>query len=145
MKKPLLKFAFTGFLFLYCLSKSFAQSTTKEIEDTFFTIYSKDPGKAVEYAFSTNKYFRNLHDDVAKLSKKLKILIFQCGDYCGYELLTEKTAGQNLKMVTYILRYSREPIRFTFFLYKPNDKWQVNDFAFDEDIDKNLRKNSENL
>lgn len=56
----------------------------------------------------------------------------------GFELLSDKSAGQSVRMITYIVKYDREPIRFSFLLYKAKDKWQVNNLSFDEDIDNDL-------
>ncbi|MBS1776286.1 MAG: hypothetical protein JSS64_08415 [Bacteroidetes bacterium] len=131
---------FLFLLFSFGLTKTFGQTTTQEITDKFFTLYSKDPAKAVDYGFSTNKWMDRKLDAVTDLKNKLKNLIDLCGDYCGYEMLSEKTAGQNIKMVTFIVKYDREPIRFTFFFYKPKDKWQLNNFSYDEDIDKDLEE-----
>ena len=77
-------------------------------------------------------------DAVTDMKNKLKNLIALCGEYYGFELLSEKTAGQNIKTVSFILKYDREPIRFTFFFYKPKEKWQLNNLSYDEDIDKDL-------
>jgi len=131
---------FICLLFSFSLTNTFGQTTTKEITDKFFSTYAKEPIKAVEYAFSTNKWFDRQQDGVANLKSKLKNLIDLCGDYYGYELLSEKTAGQSIKMVTYIVKYDREPIRFTFFMYKSKDTWRVNNFSYDEDIDKDLEE-----
>lgn len=128
-------------LFLsFILTNTFGQTTTKEITDKFFSIYSKNPAKAIDYGFSTNKWLDRKIDAVTDLKNKLKNLIDLCGDYYGYELLSEKTAGENIKMVTFIVRYDREPIRFTFFFYKPNGTWRLNNFSYDEDIDKDLEE-----
>ena len=105
MTKQFLRLTFIGLLSLISITKSFGQTiTTKEITDKFFLIYSKDPAKAVDYGFSTNKWLDRKQDDVANLKNKLKNLVDLCGDYYGYELLSEKTAGQNIKMVTFIVR-----------------------------------------
>lgn len=131
---------FISLIFTTCFTKTFGQTKTQEITDKFFSIYSKDPAKAVDYCFSTNKWMDRKLEAITDLKNKLKNLIELCGDYYGYELLSEKTAGQNIKMVTFILKYDREPIRFSFFFYKPKDKWQLNNFSYDEDIDKDLEE-----
>jgi hypothetical protein len=140
MTRQVFKLLFTGLLLLICLTKSFGQSTTTEITNKFFSLYAKDAIKAVDYAFSTNKWFDRQQDGVANLKNKLKNTIDLCGEYYGYELLSEKTAGPSIKMITYIVKYDREPIRFTFFMYKANDTWRVNNFSYDEDIDKDLEE-----
>lgn len=123
-----------------CLAKTFGQATTREITDRFFTLYAKDPAQAIDYAFSTNQWMDRKIDEVANLKNTLKNLVDLCGDYYGYEMLSEKTAGQHIKLVTFIVKYAREPIRFTFFFYKPNDKWQLNNFSYDENIDQDLEE-----
>jgi hypothetical protein len=140
MTKQFLQLTFIGLFSMISIAKSFGQTTTKEITDKFFTIYSKDPAKAVDYGFSTNKWLDRKQDDVANLKNKLKNLVDLCGDYYGYELLSEKTAGQNIKMVSFIVRYDREPIRFTFLFYKPKATWRLNNFSYDEDIDEDLEE-----
>lgn len=122
------------------ITKSTGQTTMKEITDKFFNLYATDPIKAVEYGFSTNKWFERKQDDVSNVKNKLKNLVDLLGDYYGYELLTEKTAGQSSKMVSFIVRYDREPLRFNFLFYKPKDVWQLSKFTFDEGIDKDLEE-----
>jgi len=115
-----------------------AQTTTTLITNKFFKIYSIDPIKAVDFAFSTNKWFEQKQDDVSNLKSKLKNLIDSCGAYCNYEKLTERTAGQSLIVITYLIKYERKPIRFTFTLYKADKFWQVNNFSFDENLGNEL-------
>mgnify|MGYP003402978113 CR=1 FL=1 len=136
----LYKTTFFILLSLTFLTKSQAQTTIKEITDKFFGLYQKDPIKAVEYAFSTNKWFDRNQDGVANLKTKLKNTIDLCGEYYGYELLSEKSAGQSIRMITFIVKYDRQPIRFSFFLYKPKDIWKVNNFSYDENIDDDLEE-----
>ena len=124
----------------FALTESYGQSSTQEITENFFSLYAKDPIKAVEYAFSTNKWFDRNQDGVANLKTKLKNTVDLCGEYYGYELLSEKTAGQSIKMITYIVKYDRQPIRFSFFMYKPKDTWKVNNFSYDENIDTDLEE-----
>ena len=137
MIKPI--FLYLPFLFLHAMISS-AQETPKEIVSRFFAVYEKDPGKAVEFGFSTNKWMDRKQDEIIQVKSKLQNLVDLCGTYYGYELLSEKSAGKNLLMVVYIVRYDREPIRFSFFFYRPKDRWQLNNFSFDEGIDGDLEE-----
>lgn len=133
----------TSIIFLIvcsALTNSSAQTTTKEITEKFFSLYAKDPIKAVEYAFSTNKWFDKNQEGVSNLKNKLKNTIDLCGEYYGYEILSEKTAGECIKMVTFIVKYDRQPIRLSFLMYKPKDIWKVNNFSYDENIDDDLEE-----
>jgi hypothetical protein len=116
MKLQLQKQIIAALAFIFCLTNTFGQTSTKEITDKFFSLYSQDPIKAVEYAFSTNKWFEKNQEGVDNLKTKLKTTIDICGDYYGYEMLSEKTAGQSISMATFIVKYNRQPLRFTFFI-----------------------------
>ena len=117
-----------------------AQVTTKEISDNFFSIYAKDPFKAIDYAFSTNKWMETKVEGISELKNKLKKLTDVCGDYYGYEQISEKTAGSSISAVSFIVKYDRQPFRFIFFFYKVKDTWRVNNFSYDEDIGKDLKE-----
>lgn len=93
----------------------YAQNTETEITVKFFELYKRDPVKAVDYAFSTNKWMERNKDGVDNLKNQLTNTLGLIGDYYGYELITEERVGDNLKYVSYLLRYDRQPLRFTFF------------------------------
>lgn len=127
-----------GLLLTFISNETSGQTTPTEITDKFFSIYSKDPVKAIEYAFSTNKWFDKQQDAIVGLKSKIKNLTDLVGDYYGYELLTEKSAGQSVKIITFVVKYDRQPLRFIFLMYKANDSWRVNNFSFDEDLGDEL-------
>lgn len=126
------------FIALYSSLNASAQHPTQEIIEKFFSIYSKDPIKATEYAFSTNKWFEQNQESVDDLKSKLKEQIDQLGDYYGFEFLSQTKVGSSIRMINYIVKYDRQPIRFTFLFYNPNKKWQLNNFSFDDNIDEEL-------
>ena len=39
-----------------------------------------------------------------------------------------------------MVKYDRQPMRFTFKLYKPNDKWILFSFKIDVDLDDELEQ-----
>lgn len=84
MNKRMTKWTLIGILFMLSLTSVFGQTTSNEITDKFFELYSKDPLKAVDYAFSTNKWFDRQQDGVANLKNKLKNLIDLCGEYLWF-------------------------------------------------------------
>ena len=138
MKKVITILCLTGFLFLSSESKLLAQSTYKEITDAFFAVYAKYPSKAVEYAFGTNKWMLKKPEVVTNVKTQLKTLTELLGDYYGFEPLEENTISASLKEVKFLVRYEREPLQFTFLLYKPKDKWMVENFSFNENMDKEI-------
>lgn len=54
----------------------------------------------------------------------------------------ERNIGNNLKLISYMLRYDRQPMRFTFVLYKPKNKWQVQNLNWDVDLDDEIEESA---
>ena len=119
-----------------------AQTSEKEIPIEFFRIFKTEPMKAMDYAFSTNSWMERNIDGVESVKAKFKDILPLIGDYYGYEMITEKKIGNNLKLISYILKYDRQPIRFTFVLYKPQDKWQVQNLNWDVDLDDEIEESA---
>jgi hypothetical protein len=131
-----------GLMLSLIITETSAQTTPTEITDKFFSIYSKDPIKAVEYAFATNKWVDKKQDAIVGVKNKIKNLTELVGDYYGYELLTVKTAGPSVKIMTFVVKYDREPLRFIFLMYKAKDTWRVNNFSFDEELGDELTESA---
>ncbi len=64
------------------------------------------------------------------------------GKYYGADLLTSKTAGANLIMLTYLVRYDKQPLVFNIMYYKPNNKWHMQNFQYRSSIDEELEEAS---
>ena len=138
MKKVITILCTIAFLIFASESKLLAQNTTKEITDTFFALYAKLPPKAVEYAFSTNKWMLKKPEVVTNVKTQLKTLTDMLGEYYGFEAMEENAVSPSLKEVKFLVKYEREPLQFTFMLYKPKDKWLVENFSFNENLDKEI-------
>jgi hypothetical protein len=140
--KTMIKRLFLTLICASCLTIVRAQTTPNEIVEKFFGMYSKEPLTAVDYIFSTNKWVANKEEGVRDLKNKLKITIEGLGEYCGYEVLAEKTAGANVKLMTFLVKYDRQPLRLTLLFYKPRDKWQLNHFSYGEGLSEELEEAS---
>ena len=121
-----------------------AQATEREITEEFFRLYAIDPLKALDYAFSTNKWMERNKDAVESLKNQYYNLLPLIGNYNGYELISEKSMGENLKLASFMAKYDRQPIRWTFILYKPKDTWQVQNLKFDDKLGSDLEESSKN-
>jgi hypothetical protein len=138
MKKGAVILCTLSFLFAIKNTQLKAQATTKEITDPFFAVYAKYPMKAVDYAFATNKWMLKKPEEVTNVKTQLKTLTDLLGEYYGYDLISETTISPNLKVIKFLVKYDREPIKFTFLLYKPKDKWIVQNFSWNENLDKEI-------
>jgi len=120
---------------------SFGQSNPEDLINTFFKEYLKTPSKAVENIYATNPWTSRIKDAVESLKNEVdKYTLEHVGKYYGFELITKKQFSESLVLYSYMAKYDRQPFRFIFKLYKPNDKWTLYSFAIDTDLDNELEQ-----
>jgi hypothetical protein len=132
--KRLFLIAITFILFQF----SNAQSSKEEITTKFFKEFKEDPSKAYMNLFTFNKWMADKKSVLETSRIKLADLVEQLGEYYGHELITEKKAGESYIIKSFLAKYERQPVRFNFILYKPNDKWMLQNITFDVEIDEEL-------
>jgi len=113
-------------------------STPAEFSKKFFEIYSTQPLDAIDFIFSGEKVSKESKDDITAIKKNLKMTITVAGDFAGYELITEKNVGNSYKLMSYLVKHDKQPIRFVFVYYKPKDKWKISTFQFNTNMDEEL-------
>jgi|GEM_PF-400663 ABC-type amino acid transport substrate-binding protein len=112
------------------------ESTYQGVIDHFFTTYKNDgPEKAIDYIFSTNPYLESNTEQVTTIKLKLATAVAVIGDYYGFDPVIVKELGPSMTVGTYMVRYKRQPIFFTFILYKPDKIWQIQTLRFDDKIE----------
>jgi len=79
-------------------------------------------------------------DAIQNLKSQLGNLQPLVGEYYGFEPITIKSAGKSFVLYSFLVKYDRQPIRFTFEFYKPQDKWRVFSFSFDEELDDEVEE-----
>ena len=138
MKKQIKVIALT-FLILASSNILKAQTTTEEITYEFFTLYENSPEKA--YDFLTRDLL--LKADTQTI-ENLKIQFINNvageGGYFGNERIGEKNIGNSLKMLTFIIKHEKRPIRVSFIFYKLKDKWELKEFNFDGELINELKE-----
>jgi hypothetical protein len=128
---------------LLCSFNVLAQDDTQKIIDRFFEIYNtKSANEAVDYIFSTNKWMNESKDQIENVKFKLNGTLKLLGDYVGYNLITKKTVGDHLSLYTFMVRYDRQPLRFSMLFYKPSDQWKLLNFSYDDSMDEELQEAS---
>ena len=126
---------------LLCSLASSAQDGPQKIIDKFFSLYTtKSPNEAIDYIFSTNKWISNSKDQIENVKFKLNGTLKLIGDYTGHELITKKTVGNHLALYTFMIRYDRQPLRFTMLFYNPKNEWRLQNFSYDDSIDDELEE-----
>ena len=122
-------------------SSLFAQSSPQKLIDTFFATYEKDAGKAVKDLYATNKWNERIKDDIDKVIKTVNgFTESYMGKYYGQELITTKKFAESFVLYSYLVKYDRQPIRFIFKFYKPNDTWVLFSYALDDSLDDEIQE-----
>lgn len=111
--------------------------------DEFFTLYkSKGVDPPLDYLFGTNKWMNNSKEQIEEVKSKLNSTIKQVGEYYGHDLITKKSVGERYWLYSFMLRYDRQPIRFSLLFYKPNDQWRFMNFSYNVKWDDELEEAS---
>lgn len=120
---------------------AFGQSNPEDIINTFFKEYAKTPSKAVEDIYATNPWTSRIKDGIETMKQEVnKYTVDYVGKYYGYELITKKQFSESFILYSYMVKYDRQPMRFIFKLYKPNDKWTLFSFKIDTDLDDEIEQ-----
>ncbi|MNY12503.1 hypothetical protein D3C86_1455890 [compost metagenome] len=127
-------------IFFFQLSHS-QVSSADEIIKNFFTEYSRNPSKAVEKIYQTNMWTMRLTDGIEEMKNEVnKFTVEYIGKYYGNELIVKKQLSDSFILYSYMLKYDRQPIRFIFKLYKPNDKWILFSLKIDDSLDDEIEQ-----
>lgn len=131
-----MKKVFLILVFALSVNVLFAQNTTYQgVVEEFFSLYeNKGPNEAVDFIFSTNKYLESNQDQVTAIKLKLGTAVAVIGEFTGYEPVIVKEIGQSMMQGTYMVKYLRQPLFFTFIMYKPEKYWQIQTLRFDDKL-----------
>lgn len=118
-----------------------AQDDPQKIVDQFFSLYrAKGASEAIDYIFSTNKFMNESKDQIENVKFKLNSTLKVLGKYEGFNLITKKTVGDHLFLYTFIVRYDRQPLRFSLLFYNPSNEWRLYNFSYDDSFDEELKE-----
>lgn len=118
-----------------------AKDNGQPLVDKFFDLYkSSGHEAALKYAFGTNPWMSTRGDEVKNVIFELDKTINLVGNFIGYEEIKSKTVGTRFRTTSYFVYYERQPLRFTFNLYKNNDGWMIWNFQFDTNFDDEIEE-----
>lgn len=116
-----------------------AQATPEELMDGFFAIFEEDVNQAVDYLFATNPMIDPNQPGIKSIKEKFELSRKLLGNYYGYEIISIYHAGDSYVKYIYSLKYERQPVKFITVLYKPKDKWKVQNINFQDDIETEFK------
>lgn len=128
-------------LFFTLSMNTFAQASPQEIINIFFKVYVNNTSKAIDDIYSTNPWTIRIKDAIENMKKEVNgYTTDYVGKYYGYEVITKKQFSESFVLYSYLVRYDRQPMRFTFEFYKPNDKWTLYSFKIDSELDDEIEQ-----
>jgi hypothetical protein len=121
-----------------------AQSSPDDIIKYFFERFKTDGSdKAVEFIFSTNKFYGDTKSIMDDVKVGLKKVIATSGQFIGYETLCKKSAGESLTMNTVMAKFEKGAFTFRIVFYKPYNIWQLENFKINNKMDDELEEASQ--
>jgi hypothetical protein len=118
-----------------------AQQKPEDYINKFFDDLKVSHVKAIDNLYNTNPWMDRSKDALDEVKSQLgKLNVDFVGKLYGQELITQKNVSENFKLYSYIAKYDRQPIRFIFEFYKPNDKWMIYSFKFDASLPVELEQ-----
>ena len=120
------------FILVSCQEKKRIEiSEPEKTVNHFIDLYKKEgPKDAMRVLLAPNKYISS--DD--SIGIKLQNYVEDLGDLQGFEKIRERAYGQGIVLLTYIVKYSRQPIRFNFKFYQPGNGWRIQNFSYETDF-----------
>jgi hypothetical protein len=124
---------------LFFINAIIGQEPLKIIADFFLTYETTGIDNALDSLFATNTWMlQRSRDEIDNVKVQLKSILQIVGNYYGYEIITHKSIGESFRLFSCLIKYDRQPIRFTFIFYKPQDIWKIYNFQFDQDLSEEL-------
>lgn len=142
-----IKSTFISILFLLpisaCGQSNPNQSTPNQLINNFFDTFPKNSDKAIDDLYATNPWSVTIKDGIERIKNELNsYTVDSMGEYYGYELITRKEASKSFVLFSYIIKYDRQPVRFSFLFYKPDTIWGLYSFKIDGELSMEIEEAS---
>jgi len=133
------------FVLLFPLSLQAAQLDSKEdirvlVENTMNNIAK---GEILNGITLLKPYFVIPEAEFNNMLEKYKLqesmIEHRFGKTVGIEFFAEEEAGESLLRIKYLQKFEKHVMQWNFYFYRPEDKWVLNTFYFDDKI-QNLFK-----
>jgi len=132
------------FLMFNCGTKSQSNSsfeTPESIIEQFFLDYRKGQiEQAIIFLFSSNEYVDMENEEIKKLKSNMKETAEALGTYYDEVLINKVSITDAYVLYSYMVKYDRQPLRFSFLFYKANDKWRMQNFSYDDELGNELEE-----
>ncbi|GIX41049.1 MAG: hypothetical protein KatS3mg129_0782 [Leptospiraceae bacterium] len=110
-----------------------------KIVNTFFELY-KERGveQAIDYLFSNNPILYSKSNSISNLKNTLKNIEKVLGKYHDFSIIFNENYYKSLQIIITYVRYEKQPLRYLFVFYKPDNKWLTFRFEIDTKFPENF-------
>ena len=110
--------------------------------DGALTLCQMTPGPVSAVVLAGIKNKGASKEEIEALTNHLVATSSLLGKFTGYELIANRAVGPNLQLLSYLIKYEKQPLRFTFVFYKPGDNWVIQNFSFDGNLIEELEESA---
>jgi hypothetical protein len=110
----------------------------QRIEKFFALLMEGKSREAVEFIYSDNPWMAKHSDAVQNVINQVSAMGQLVGRLRNHELLQEKVVADRFAYLSYMAAYDRQPFRFVFEYYRPEDEWRVFSFSLDDKLDNDI-------
>jgi hypothetical protein len=115
-----------------------AQPYLDEVEQFFQSLKAGEVDAALENLYASNPWIQGSQDSIQQLKSQLGNLGAMVGQCHDHILLAEKQLANRWVYLNYLVLFDRQPLRFEFQFYRPEETWVIHAFSFDDEIDQDL-------
>lgn len=135
-------FLICAFLGLACPLAGQAADPDAEIQAFIAMLKAGKSSEAVDKLYSGNPWMSNSSDAIQNVRTQLGSLDKMVGKLRNHEKLQDIEVGARFRYVSYLAAFDRQPVRFIFEFYKPEDTWMLFSFSFDDELDDDVEKSA---
>ncbi|RYZ87053.1 MAG: hypothetical protein EOP04_12570 [Proteobacteria bacterium] len=129
-------------LVLFCLvvigcstpKKSYIESVSKPIVDSFFTEVRNGQSLSVKRLLSRNAYIDVNDSTTNELIKQFDQIPNSFGPLLDYQLIRTRTIGSDLILYSYLAKYQTKFYRFNFVFYNNSKAVAIYRFSYDDNL-----------
>jgi hypothetical protein len=131
-------------LALACCTNSTKPGKAESVKmvEAFFDVYkAKGPRQAIVSLMQTNAMVTKEVTDT--LGIRLERYMDGLGKFQGHEQVAEASYGEGILHLAYVVKYTRQPVRFNFMFYNSGDGWRIQHFRYEaifpEELDESVK------
>lgn len=107
--------------------------------DSFFALLAENKGdEAILALYKDSPYASAMSDAINNVAIQLAGMNRTYGNYNNHEVLVHEIVLERYAYLMFFVSFDRQPFKFEFHYYKPDETWQFQNFRFSDEIDDDI-------